>query len=220
MRPRLARMTAVDPGTRADGGDHDLVRTRALGERLEARLHSGGGAHDVRGEELRDVLPLSEGPLSRRPGFDLVGRKQRTWVPDRLRTELTCAAWWWRSAISSVSAQITPTETVAYGFCSAGDGRNDSRYAATAATLFAAAKCPPCAKGMPIAPASCALYVLDPSKHILGMAPNPGPDPPVRMTFREFAPEEGQELGEQWRVILVSAPEGVRRDLVRPGRPA
>ena len=46
-------------------------------------------------------------------------------VPDKLRTVLTRAAWWWRSAISSVSAQITHTETIAYGFRSAGDGRKD-----------------------------------------------------------------------------------------------
>ena len=72
------------------------------------------------GEDLRDVLLLSGGPLSWRSGFDLVGR-----APDKLRTVLTCAAWWWRWAISSVSAQIIPTETIAYGLCSAGDGRND-----------------------------------------------------------------------------------------------
>jgi hypothetical protein len=40
------------------------------------------------------------------------------------------------------------------------------------------------------------------------------------MTVRELAPEERQEFGEQWGVVLVSAPEGVRRDLVCPRRPA
>jgi hypothetical protein len=62
-----------------DGSDHDLVCTRALSECLEPRLHSGRGAHDVGGEDLRNVLLLSEGPLCWRPGFDLVGREQRTW---------------------------------------------------------------------------------------------------------------------------------------------
>jgi len=62
-----------------DGGDHDLVRSRALSERLETRLHSGRRAHDVGGEDLRDVLLLSGGPFSWRPGFDLVSREKRTW---------------------------------------------------------------------------------------------------------------------------------------------
>src|SRR4051812_17900310 len=46
-------------------------------------------------------------------------------VPDKLRTVLTYAVWLWRLAMSSVSAQTTPTETMAYGSCSAADGRND-----------------------------------------------------------------------------------------------
>ena len=73
-----------------------------------------------------------------------------------------------------MSAQMTPAETIAYGSRSSADGRNDRRYASTAAILFPAAKCPPCAKGSPSSPASSALYVLDPSSHISGMAPRPG----------------------------------------------
>jgi hypothetical protein len=38
------------------------------------------------------------------------------------------------------------------------------------------------------------------------------------MGVRELAPEERQELGERWQVVLVSAPEGVRGDLVCSGR--
>jgi hypothetical protein len=40
------------------------------------------------------------------------------------------------------------------------------------------------------------------------------------MTFRKLAPEKCQKFGEQWRIVLISAPERVRRDLVSPGRPA
>ena len=40
------------------------------------------------------------------------------------------------------------------------------------------------------------------------------------MTVGEPAPEERQELGEQFRIVLVSAPDGVSCDRVCPGRPA
>jgi hypothetical protein len=45
-------------------------------------------------------------------------------------------------------------------------------------------------------------------------------DAAVGMTFRKLAPEKRQKLGEQRRIVLISAPECVRRDLVSPGRPA
>src|SRR2546428_721651 len=47
-----------------------------------------------------------------------------------------------------------------------------------------------------------------------------GRDRAVRMTVGEPAPEERQELGEQFRIVLVSAPDGVSCDRVFPGRPA
>ncbi len=47
-----------------------------------------------------------------------------------------------------------------------------------------------------------------------------GGDAAVRMTFRKLAPEKRQKLSEQWRIVLISAPECVRRNLVSPGRPA
>src|ERR1700746_3529161 len=42
----------------------------------------------------------------------------------------------------------------------------------------------------------------------------------VRMPCRKIAPEKRQKLAKQWRIVLIGAPECVRRDLVSPGRPA
>ena len=77
-------------------------------------------------------------------------------------------------ARSSVSAQITAAAIMACGRCSVPDGRNRSRYRASAGRVLAALKWFANANGRPSSPATCALYPLDPSSHIEGLLPWPG----------------------------------------------
>ena len=62
-----------------------------------------------------------------------------------------------KRARSSVSAQITPVATIAYGWPSVADGRNDSRYRASAGSVLCGMKWCANANGRPSAPATCAL---------------------------------------------------------------
>ena len=96
------------------GGDGAIYAMEAVTWQVEPTTVKGVPNHRVfassfsglrlfRGPDRRTLL--SEGPLSWRPGFDLVDREHRSWGADKLRAVLTYAAWWWRSAISSVSTQ-------------------------------------------------------------------------------------------------------------------